>query len=1061
MQTCPNCGESNPDQARFCMACTAPLGLAAPVGSRKTVTILFSDLVGSTELGEHLDSEALREVLDRYFTEMRACVERHGGIVEKYIGDAVMAVFGLARAHEDDAIRALRAAAEMQTALASLNRELGNRWGITLTNRTGVHTGEVVTGDPATGQRLVTGDAVNTAARLEQAAPPGDVLIGKETIGVAMGGVQVEAVEPIAAKGKAEPLPAYRLVSVTTERPQAGRTDLAMVGRASELSALMAAFDRACRERVCVLASLIGEAGVGKTKLVAELLSRIGNRARVVEGRCLSYGEGITYWPLSQIVRQLAGIGESDPRDLALEKVAALCEGAADASGIADRVATAMGLVTSASPKEELAWGFRKLLEHIGQYPTVIVLDDIQWAQPSLLDVIAHVAKLATATSLLLVCTARPQLEEDAAAWTADVRDHLALRLEALSEDESAAIVAALIGGVGMPEDTLSEIVAASEGNPLFLEQMLSMWQDDGTMVLGSDGWQLTRRPDGLSIPPSIHALLAARLDSLLEHERAVLERGAVVGQVFPADAIEAMSAESGRGGVVGALGALERRHLIRPHDASLLDVLAFAFVHLLVRDAAYSGMLKRLRAELHERFADWLVTQSGDRLPEFEEIVGYHLEQAHRNLVELGHVDERTARLASDAATHLIASGRRSAQRGDAVATVNLLGRTRTLIAEGEARRASVLYDYGRALLLTGDLLGAREALEDARDAAISIGDESTEWRSLLSLSSVESLIDPHALTTQENRAQANEAIEVFERLGDDRGLATGWFHLMETEWMACRWRSALDSIDRAIAHTDWSGQYDPDLIGYRIVTLLYGPLPVHVCLREYDAIAAEQTVALVEAPLRAARGWCLGMLGEFDAGRDELARAVTIVDDVGLPEIVGLVEQFLGELEACQDDATAAERAFRRAYRISEQMGDLGHLSTSAAKLALALQRLGRLDEAERHALESRRLAAEDDVASQVGARIALAKVRGGLGDLDHAESEAREAIEITERTEWPNGRGDARMALAETLRMAGKPEEAAAWAEEAFATYEQKGNIVSMNRARALVEGTASRR
>jgi tetratricopeptide (TPR) repeat protein len=371
------------------------------------------------------------------------------------------------------------------------------------------------------------------------------------------------------------------------------------------------------------------------------------------------------------------------------------------------------------------------------------------------------------------------------------------------------------------------------------------------------------------------------------------------------------------------------------------------------------------------------------------------------------------------------------------------------------------VLYDYGRALLLTGDLLGAREALEDARDTAISIGDESTEWRSLLSLSSVESLIDPHAVTTREIRAQASEAIEVFERLDDDRGLATGWFHLMETEWMACRWGSALDSIDRAIAHTDRSGQYDPDLIGYRIVTLLYGPLPVHVCLREYDAIAAGQTVALVEAPLRAARGWCLGMLGEFDAGRDELARAVTIVEDVGLPEIVGLVEEFLGELEACQEDATAAERAFRRAYGIAEQMGALGHLSTSAAKLALALQRLGRLDEAERHALESRRLAADDDVASQVGARIALAKVRAGLGNLDHAESEAREAIEITERTEWPNGRGDARMALAETLRMAGKPEEAATWAEEAFAAYEQKGNIVSMNRARALVEGTASGR
>ena len=327
------------------MACTAPLGAATPAGSRKTVTIIFSDLVGSTALGEALDSEALREVLDRYFAEMSACVERHGGIVEKYIGDAVMAVFGLPRAHEDDAMRALRAAVDMRNALAGLNDELEERWGVSLTSRSGVYTGEVVTGDPATGQRLVTGDAVNTAARLEQAAPFGEVLVGETTVALAMDGVEVEAVEPVVAKGKAEPLPAYRLVSMARSHP-ALRTDATMVGRAGELDALLEAFDRACRSRVCVLASVMGDAGVGKTRLVAELLSRIGVVARIGEGRCLSYGEGITYWPLSQIVRQLAVIGEADPHDLALRKLAALCGGAADADAIVERVAAAMGLVT-------------------------------------------------------------------------------------------------------------------------------------------------------------------------------------------------------------------------------------------------------------------------------------------------------------------------------------------------------------------------------------------------------------------------------------------------------------------------------------------------------------------------------------------------------------------------------------------------------------------------------------------------------------------------------------------------------------------------------------------
>jgi class 3 adenylate cyclase/tetratricopeptide (TPR) repeat protein len=1042
------------------MACTAPLGVAAPAGSRKTVTIVFSDLVGSTALGESLDSEALREVLDRYFTEMRTCLERHGGIVEKYIGDAVMAVFGLPRAHEDDAIRALRAAADMKVTLASLNHELADRWGVTLTNRTGVHTGEIVTGDPATGQRLVTGDAVNTAARLEQAAPNAEVLIGELTVGATMGGVRVEAVEPVTARGKAEPLPAYRLVSVTSERPQLGRRDLEMVGRASELTALSEAFDKACRERVCVLASVIGEAGVGKSKLVAELLSRVGDRARVGEGRCLSYGEGITYWPLSQIVRQLASIGESDPRVLALRKLHATCEGATDPDLIVERVATAMGLGTSPLPKEELAWGFRKLFEHLGaDRPLAVVLDDIHWADPSLLEVIVQVATL-TKAPLLLVCMARPQLEEVSPRWADDIREHLAVRLEALSESESEAMVAGLVGGIAMPADALRDVLAVAEGNPLFLEQMLSMWQDDGTMALGPLGWEFTARPEGPSIPPSVQALLAARLDSLTEQERAVLERGAVIGQVFPREAIEAMSSDARRLGIGAALGALSRRGLIRPGDDTFLEDPVFAFVHLLVRDAAYNGMLKRLRAELHERFARWLVDRAGDRLPESEEIVSYHLEQSYRTLLELGPADERATNLAADAVTHLLTSGGRAAQRGDALATANLLGRAEALIAEDDPRRAGLLYDLGRALLETGKLPEAHETLVAAEAAATSFGDEGMEWRSRLRLSSVRSLMDPHALTTQEIRAQGEDAIRAFERLGDDLGLATAWFCISETEWMECRYGSALSSIDRAIVHTERSGERVPMLLGYRIVALLYGPVPVRECLREYETIAAGQTVALVGATLQAATGLCLAMLGDFAAGRDALARATAIVEDVRQPEVVAVVHEFRGHLELCSGDASAAERAFRDAYGMTG-MDDLGHLSTSAANLALVLPMLGRLDEAEHYALESRRLAADDDVASQVQARIAMAKVKAAVRELDDAESEARGAIEITEASEWPDARGDARMALAETLLLAGRSDEAAAFAEEAFALYGQKGNAVSMSRARAFVEASGAGR
>ena len=467
MPTCANCGEDNPERARFCMTCTAPLGVVPSTGARKTVTIVFSDLVGSTALGERLDSEALREVLDRYFSEMRGCLERHGGTVEKYIGDAIMAVFGLPRAHEDDGVRALRATAEMQQTLTRLNEELGSRWGAHLASRTGVYTGEVVVGDPAGGQRLVTGDAVNTAARLEQAAPPGEVLIGESTYRLALAAVEVVPVGPVAAKGKAEPVVAYRLVTVSGPGSLDRAIDRPLVGRHRELEDLLDAFDRCNDEGRCVLANVVGEAGVGKTRLVVEFLRRVGDRARIARGRSVSYGEGITWWALSEAIRDTAGIGEEESREAALEKLGALCHRAADAEMIESRVGAAMGLSGASFPKEELFWGFRKLIEHIARdRPLVLVLDDIQWAERTLLEAIVDLASRSANAAILLLCMARPELDEEQGGWADDAPVRLTLRLESLSDEDAGSIVKMVLGDTRISAESVGRIDPGVGGEP-------------------------------------------------------------------------------------------------------------------------------------------------------------------------------------------------------------------------------------------------------------------------------------------------------------------------------------------------------------------------------------------------------------------------------------------------------------------------------------------------------------------------------------------------------------------------------------------------------------------
>jgi len=575
---------------------------------RKVVTVIFCDVVGSTALGESIDPEALRGLLGRYFERMKAIVETHGGSVEKFIGDAVMAVFGVPAVHEDDALRACRAAVEMRDAFTELRLE----------GRIGVNTGEVVTG---TEERLVTGDAVNVAARLQQAAAPGEALIGEATLELVRGAVDIELVEPLEVKGKSQPVPAFRLVSLL-ETPQRSHASH-FVGRGNELQLIRTAWERALAERRCELITITGEAGVGKSRLVAEALTSIG--ARVVRGRCLSYGEGITYWPVTEVLKQLATL-PTDP-----------------AAAVAIR--SLLGETAQLASADEIAWAFRKLLEQ--ESPLAVVFDDVQWGEETFLDLVEGVALLSSGAPILLLCMARPELLDRRAQWPVTVR------LQPLAAGE----VDQLIGDV--PPELHQRIAHAAGGNPLFVTEMLALAGENAEV----------------EVPRNLRALLAARLDQLGAAERQVLERGAVEGEVFHRGAVQALGPEETQ--LTPCLAALVRRELIRPDRAQLPGEDGFRFRHLLIRDAAYDALPKSTRAELHERFASWL-EQHGADLVELDEILGYHLEQAARYKAELGAEDPA---LAIRAGERLAIAGRRALWREDLLGAATLLQRALALL--------------------------------------------------------------------------------------------------------------------------------------------------------------------------------------------------------------------------------------------------------------------------------------------------------------------------------------------------------------------------------------------
>ncbi len=967
MAACPACGKELPGEFPFCPYCGAPLGSEGRE-QRKTVTVLFCDVTGSTALGESTDPEALRALLARYFERMRGIVESHGGTVEKFIGDAVMAVFGVPVAHEDDALRACRAAVEMRDALPELGVQA----------RIGVNTGEVVTG---TEERLVTGDAVNVAARLEQAARPGEVLLGAETKRLVEGAVEAESVEPLELKGKREPVPAFRLLRVG-EAPERVHGDV-FVGRGRELDEIASAWARAGAEKRCELVTVVAEAGVGKTRLAAEALARVD--ARVVRGRCLSYGEGVTYWPVVEVVKQL-GARPSDP-------------------AAAAAIGSLLGEAGSGTSAEEIAWAFRKLLEE--QAPLVCVFEDIHWGEETFLDLVEHVALLSAGSQVLLLCTARPELLERRPSWP------VTIRLAPLEPGDVDRLVPA-----ALPPDLRDRIARAAGGNPLFLTEMVAMAET-------ADG--------EVSVPPTLRALLTARLDQVDAGERRVLERGAVEGEIFHRGAVQALAPEEPQ--VTARLAGLVRRELIRSEHTQIPGDDGFRFRHLLVRDAAYDALPKSARAELHERFASWL-EEHGNELIELDEILGYHLERASRYKAELGYPD---AALAERAGQRLAVGGRRALWRDDDRAAAGLLERALTLI---RPLRLDVNLELDLADAQQGPQARAAIAKQAAKRAR-EIGDRPAEALALVVVahSHLEAASGPNVVDDLERLAR--EALALLEPLADGAALGRVWYALSDAanyrghfEERALAAEQALHFFERARAHHF-------ELAGLPWA-LVYGPRPADEALETLDSFLATSP-----APYGLfVRAHLLAMLNRFDEAWDlavstfERLREVSERNDLDLD---------LGALAAVAGEHELAVPSLQRGCEALERLGQRAYLSNGASQLGRSLCELGRYEDAEPWAQLGRELAAEKDLTAEALWRQVQARVHAHRGDHSQAEQLAHQAVSIIEQTDALNLQGDAYCDLAEVLTRSGKAREAQAALEQALDRYNCKKNLAMVAQTR----------
>jgi class 3 adenylate cyclase/predicted ATPase len=987
---------------------------------------VFADVVDSTALGEQLDPESMHRILERYSEMATEILERHGGTVEKFIGDAIVAFFGLTELHEDDALRAVRAAVELRDAVSSLGEEVARSNGVELGVKVAVNSGDIFVGAGSRREMFATGDAVNVAARLEKLADEGQILLGGRTHRLVEHAVRAEPLGELTVKGRKAPVTTWRLLDLADAEPLSRRHTTPFVGRERCLQELREAFARAAGERSCRLCTIAGPAGIGKSRLAEELLRELGDSATVAVGRCLSYGEAITYHALVEIVQELVG---DEPRTRIAELL-----GDDEATLVTRRVEATMGLSEETAPAEETFWAIRRLLEAVAEErPLVAVLDDLHWGEPLLLDLLEYLAAFSSGAPLFVLCLARGELFEARPSWIVESPNRDVVLLEPLDDAEARQLVRAIDGGDVAPAEE-ARIVRTAEGNPLFLEQLVATREDCGSEQL----------------PPNVQAVLTARIAALDPAERTVLEHASIEGRNFRWSLVARLLPDLERELLGRHLMALVRRQLIEPDPSVFSGEDGFRFSHVLIREAVYAGVPKELCADLHERLARAFEASDGG-----DEIIGHHLEQAFRARSQLGLAGQRLE-LAREAQTRLEAAARKVMLAGDPDAAADLLARAVSLLPADDASRLALLPAFGTALFEAGRFTEAdgvlTEALERAGEDALLRARAELE-RQFVRLQAEGGVDQSHEV--------ARHALEVFEAQGDETGQSRAWCLDATVHWIHGQaakadeaWQRAADLARRAGDELELF-----EILAWRASEAPVGPTPVGEAIRRCAEIRLEvENSPLATAQMLPPFAALHAMTGDFDTARAFVREANTILGELGRIYTVALA-QHEAAVELLAGQWTTAEHRLRAAYDRLDQLGEKALFATTAAMLAEAVYAQGRFDEAAELCRASQDAAAADDLSAQVEWRGVDAKLLAQRGRHGDAEELAREAVDVVGQTDFLQHHGNALLDLGEVLRLAGKPKEADAAVRAGLQLYERKGDVVMAGRARSRLEAVGS--
>jgi DNA-binding SARP family transcriptional activator len=978
---------------------------ARPEERRKTVTVLIADL----SFAQALDPEVQRELTRRSLTTVRTVLEAHGATIEQRAGDQVLAVFGVPASHEDDPLRAARAALELKAEIAPRTAANEREPELPIELRVGIDTGEVLAGADEAGHGLVAGPAITLAKRLQQLALGGEILAGAATL-------QLLGDAVVAEPADRPRTDAFRILKVVEGVPMLARhLEAPLVGRRTELAALRESFERCARQRRCSLHLILGEAGIGKTRLATEFTAELDGSTTILVGRCVSYGKGATFLPLGEIVSGLQ----------ARTDLQTLFVGDQHAELIVTRLAELTEEENGSSSSSETFWAVRRLLETLaGHQPVLLVLEDLHWAEPTLLDLIDYVTEQLTGRSVLLLGLARPELLEERPEWAQVETTGLA----PLSTEEGEALIDNL---AEIPATLRAQIVRTAGGNPLFLEQLLA---------------HVTEGSESERLPPSLELLLASRLDRLAAAELATLQRAAVVGREFPQAAVAHLSGEAGTA-AVASLPPLVRKGLIEKTSAPRLHERAYRFHHALICEAAYATLPKAQRAELHERFARWLdASPTGS-----DELVGFHLERAHRYLDELDVRDVSARGLGVEAGERLAAAGLRSAKRGDLHAAADLLGRASSLLDAREVARRDLLTELGLVLWRSGDVAAAEQMVARSLETALAEHDGRAELRARIELANLK-LARAEEGGADELVSLASRAIPTFERLGDDRALARAWFALATVHGsFHCRYQRSTEAAGRALGHFRRSGWPLAPCLQDLAAGLYYGPTPVLEAISRCQALLEEADRG-GQAHILTFMAGLEAMGGRFDSARELTSMARSIYDELAWTlNLATNYAPLAADIEFLAGNFPEAEFLLSESCRTLEASGEQARLATQAAQLGEAVQAQRRHVEALRWSEVAEGCAVRDDTGAQFSWRALRAKALAHQGALSEAQRMAQEAVALAAATDTVNQHAQVLLGHADVLRLAGRAEQGTRAIEDAIRLLDEKGNLPAGRQAR----------